>query len=144
MMSKKSKLIASIFVICIIGIAVYFLRAYIGGDINNVNQSIPQSEVYSNQDIDDAMDIVKKKFKSEFKGCALTDLWYDEDINISSSDEWARQYNSHEAIILLSNFRVNSSGGDGSLNPNSKYTDWQWILVRDKENSKWTLKTWGY
>ncbi|MCC3868520.1 hypothetical protein K0039_09925 [Terrisporobacter mayombei] len=63
---------------------------------------------------------------------------------MSSSDEWAKQYNSDEAIILLSNFDVDSSGGDGSLDPNSTYTDWQWILVRDRENSKWTLKTWGY
>jgi hypothetical protein len=144
MMSKKSKLIGLILTICIIGIALYFLRSYIGGDINNVNQSIPQSEVYSNQDIDSAMDIVKKKFKGEFKGCVLTDLWYNEDISISSSDGWAKQYNSDEAIVLLSNFDVDSSGGDGSLNPNSTYTDWKWILVRDKENSKWALKTWGY
>lgn len=65
----------------------------------------------------------KYEFIEGFKGCILTDLWYDEDINISSSDELIRQYNSHEAIILLSNFKVDSSGGDGSLNPNSKYTD---------------------
>lgn len=144
MMSKKSKLMSLILAICIIGIAVYFLRTYIGGNINNVNQSIPQSEVYSNKDIDVAMNIVKRKFKGEFKGCVLTDLWYDEDISISSSDQWAKQYNSDEAIVLLSNFQVDSSGGDGSLYPNSTYTDWEWILVRDKENSKWTLETWGY
>jgi hypothetical protein len=100
--------------------------------------------VYREQEIDDAKDIVKRKFKSEFKGCVLTDLWYDEDVSISSSDEWTKQYNADEAIVLLSNFDVDSSGGDGSLNPNETYTDWQWILVRNKENSKWTLKTWGY
>ncbi|WMT80677.1 DUF4829 domain-containing protein [Terrisporobacter mayombei] len=143
-MSKKSKLICLIFAVCIIGIVLYFLRFYMHWDVDNVNQSISHSEVYSNQDIDTAMNIVKREFRDEFKGCVLTDLWYNEDISISSSDEWAKQYNSDEAIILLSNFDVDSSGGDGSLDPNSTYTDWQWILVRDRENSKWTLKTWGY
>ena len=30
----------------------------------------------------------------------------------------------------VASFDVDSSGGDGSLNPNSTYSDWKWILVR--------------
>jgi len=85
------------------------------------------------------MDIVEEKFKSDFAGCTLTDLWYDEDA--SASSEWAAQYHADGAIVLLSNFNVNSSGGDGSLNPNSTYTDWQWILVRNKDCNTWRLGT---
>lgn len=41
-----------------------------------------------------------------------------------------------EVIVLLSPFYVDSSGGDCSLNPNSTYDDWGWILVR---NTKYKL-----
>ena len=30
-------------------------------------------------------------------------------------------------------FDVDSSGGDGSLNPDSTYDNWMWILVRNKD-----------
>lgn len=76
--------------------------------------------------------------------CTLTDLWYDEDISISAAAEWAKQYEADESIILVSNFNVNSSGGDGSFNPDDTYTNWQWILVRQEGSSRWILKTWGY
>lgn len=106
--------------------------------------SVSSILIYSEQEIEDAKDVVKIKFKSDFKGCELTDLWYSEEITISSLNGLAKQYNTDEAIVLLSNFDVDSYGGDGSLNPNQTYTDWHWILVRNKEDNKWILKTWGY
>jgi len=141
-MQKRTRVrvIAAIFVI---GAILLFSRLSMGGDINNVNRRIPQSKIYSEQDISEAMDVVEKKFKSDFSGCTLTDLWYTKD-SVTSSGEWAAQYHKDEAIILLSNFKVDSSGGDGSLTPNSTYTNWQWILVRDKGSSIWDLETWGY
>lgn len=143
-MRKKNKLICLVISIFIIGIALYFFSDYKDENINNVTEIIVKSEIYNEKDIKDAMNIVKKKFKSEFKGCILTDLWYDENVSTTSADEWTKQYNVEEAIVLLSNFNVDSSGGDGSLNPNTTYTEWQWILVRDNSNNKWELKTWGY
>lgn len=140
----NKKVIIFITIIGVIGIILVFVRFHIGGDISNVNRTITLSEVYREQDIANAMDVVEEYFKSKFKGCTLTDLWYDEDISISASEEWAEQYNAEEAIVLLSNFKVDSSGGDGSLEPNGTETGWQWILVRDKKSSKWKLVTWGY
>lgn len=143
-MKNKTRAIVIIAAAFVIGVILLFLWFNKGGDIKDVNRTIPQSEVYSQLDIANAMDVVEKKFKSDFDGCKLMDLWYDEDASASSSDEWAAQYHADEAIILLSNFNVDSSGGDGSLNPNSTYTDWQWILVRDKDSNTWELGTWGY
>lgn len=37
--------------------------------------------------------------------------------------EFTARYNADEVIVLLSAFDVDESGGDGSLNPNSTYTD---------------------
>ena len=143
-MSKKRKTIRVISVICIIGLVLYCVDTFMFGNVKNVNQTIKKSEVYSEKDIERAMATVKRQFKFGFKGCTLTDLWYDEDSSLSSASSWASQYNADEAIVLLSNFDVGSSGGDGSLNPNDTYSDWQWILVRDKGSENWKLKTYGY
>ena len=45
--------------------------------------------------------------------------------------EILQQYGGDEAIVLTSTFDVDGSGGDGSLNPNSTYKDWIWLLVRN-------------
>lgn len=45
-------------------------------------------------------------------------------------------------MVLYSDFDVDGSGGDGSLNPNSTYTDWSWVLVRENGGA-WKIATWG-
>ena len=120
-MSKKRKNIMLILTIGIIGITVFFINDFIFGSVKGVNQTIEKSELYSEKDIKKAMTIVKHQFKLEFRGCKLTDLWYEDDINISSANSWAMQYNADEAIIILSNFDVGSSGGDCSLNPKGSF-----------------------
>lgn len=143
-MSKKNKIIGLVLVIVILGIILYLWRSLAGGNISGVNRTIGKSEVYSERDIEDAMNIAERKFKSDFTGCTLTDLWYDEDISKESTDEWAEQYNAGEAIVLESNFKAGLLGIDGSLEPGETYTEWQWILVRNDESSQWVLETWGY
>lgn len=114
-----------------------------GGNISNVDKSISPSMQYQEEEIKDAMDVVIKHFKTEFKGCSLTELVYDETNSLAQADEWAKQYNADQAIVLSSSFDVDESGGDGSLNPNQTYDNWQWILTREN-TGKWILKTWGY
>lgn len=112
------------------------------GTVSDINLSFGSSELYTEKEIRSAMNEVVRHFSLNFKGCDLTDLWYDEDFSLKQADDWAEQYQADEAIVLLSNFDVDESGGDGSLNPNSTYANWMWILVRD--NGGWELKTWGY
>ncbi|MBQ7016891.1 MAG: hypothetical protein IJN10_08060, partial [Firmicutes bacterium] len=57
--------------------------------------------------------------------------------------EWAQRIGGHEVIVLISSFDVDASGGDGSLNPNSTYTKWMWILARE-EGGKWQHVDHGY
>ncbi|HAM82030.1 hypothetical protein [Ornithinibacillus bavariensis] len=104
------------------------------GKTNNVQVSVEQSTKFSEEEINEAIVTVKKKFK-EFRGCELTELWYSESSN-GMKDE--------NTMILLSNFKVNSSGGDGSFEPNSTQSDWNWILRRDSKNDNWRVDSWGY
>lgn len=101
------------------------------------------SEIYSETEINSAIDTVEAYFKSNFGGCTLTMLKYAGDDHNEASKKWAKQYDAEKAIVLLSSFDVDSSGGDGSLNPDSTYKDWQWILV-ENESGKWEHVDHGY
>ncbi|WP_053075096.1 hypothetical protein [Ornithinibacillus californiensis] len=133
-----------------IAIAILTIMFYSqAGKTSNVQVSIGDSSKFTEKEINEAVDAVKKKFRS-FEGCELTDLWYSE----AESDRYSRDYLTYgkgsddmkdeNVIVLLSNFIVDASGGDGSFNPNSTYVDWQWILVRDSKSDKWRVDDWGY
>lgn len=101
------------------------------------------SELYTDDDIQNAVDTVIAYFKTEFKGCTLTKISYPGDDSSDLFDQWAKEYEADEAIVLKSSFDVGASGGDGSLNPNTTYDDWQWILVRNN-GGMWEVATNGY
>ena len=120
------------------------------GKTEKVNIEIGASARLTSVEIEEAINAVKKKF-ADFKGCALTQLWYDE----TQSDYFIDGYmagghgsfngvKKENVIVLLCTFTVDSSGGDGSFNPNSTYDDWNWILIRDSENDPWRVDDWGY
>lgn len=116
-----------------------------GGEIID-NVQIPDwkpSEIYSDSDIEAAYQTVKDYFRSEFGGCTLTKLYYPGDTYADRFDEWAKRYDVDEAIVILSSFYVDSSGGDGSFNPNSTYDYWQWILIRNT-GGDWECVSHGY
>ena len=97
---------------------------------------------YSNEDIQAAVDTVEKKFKKDFPGCTMTALRYTALSGKDSNTEWAAQYDAEEAMVLYSDFTVDDTGADASLNPGTTYTDWQWVLVRDTGEA-WNVATWG-
>ena len=83
-----------------------------------------------------AVDTIKHEFKSDWSGCTLREIYYAGDNSIEPHQDWADRNDADEVIVLLSSFDVDSSGGDGSLNPDSTYSDWKWILVRS-DGGKW-------
>ena len=133
-------------IICMIAVlaTVFSLAACGGGKVDNVRVADwKPSEIYTDGDIEAAIQTVKEYFKQEFDGCTLTKIGYVGDTFADEFAKRAQQYNADEAIILYSSFDVDSSGGDGSLNPNSTYDNWQWILVRNA-NGAWRHADHGY
>lgn len=76
-------------------------------------------------------------------GCTLTEIYYAGDDTSKEFQDLADRHDADEVIVLLSSFDVDSSGGDGSLNPNSTYHGWMWILARPYEGS-WQHVDHGY
>ena len=131
-------------IVCIIlcSLLVFSLSAC-GRDISRVNTHNVNSEIYSQEDINAAIDTIKKEFMMNWGGCTLTEIYYAGDDSSKDHQDWADRNNADEVIVLLSSFDVDSSGGDGSLNPNSTYSDWSWILVRTN-GGKWQHVDHGY
>ncbi len=129
----------------IIGMLVCLLLACTGcGNVSWAKvEAWEPSDIYSDREISSAMRTVKNYFWKNFDGCTLTELRYAGDGSAEVFDGWAEQYDADEAIVLYSSFDVGASGGDGSLNPNSTYKNWAWILVRSKGGA-WEHKTHGY
>lgn len=111
--------------------------------------TIGESQKFSENELNEAINCVEEKFK-EFKGCKLTDLWYDEEkSNLTIEGYMSNGHGSingvkpEDIVVFFSNFDVDSSGGE-SFNPNTTYSDWSWIIIRDSKTNKWELDDWGY
>lgn len=100
------------------------------------------SEKYSKEEIDDAIAVILKEFE-DWKGCTMTQIYYAGDEVSKSHQDSADRNDADEALVLLSSFDVDASGGDGSLDPNSTYDNFNWILVR-KTGGEWQHVDHGY
>lgn len=136
--------------ICLITMCFTFVACDQIGKSDKAIIAIGASKQFSEKEINEAIDCIKDKFK-DFSGCDLTALWYDEEHSnsfiegyISNGKGSINGISAENVIVILSNFDVDSSGGDGSLNPNSTYSAWNWILIRDSKTSKWKVDDWGY
>lgn len=114
-----------------------------GGNTKIVNIISHDSDIYSDEDIASAIDTAIKYFNREFSGCTLIEIQYTGDDHAQEFIDLSEQHDTDEAIVLISEFDVDASGGDGSLNPNSTYTGWKWILVRNHDG-KWQHVDHGY
>ena len=113
-----------------------------GGKVDDAKLAIGTSYLYSEKEIRSAMDVVMDQFERGFESCKLLTLTYDEESSVKEADHWAEQYEADEAIVLESSFYVVGSKNP-TLNPNSTYRGWQWILTRNG-HGRWVLQTSGY
>lgn len=142
-MKNQKKLRLWLLLILIALAGMFSQRLMGGGDTSQTKRIIGESSLYSQAEIEQMMDTVESTFRREFKGCTLLELKYDEALSQKQSGDWAEQYQADEAAVLTSSFDVDGSGGDGSLNPNSTYSKWLWVLTRNGDGN-WKLQTWGY
>lgn len=124
-------------------IVAILLAGCLGGDVSNVQRVVGESQIFNKGEINAAMSEVIRFFGREFDGCYLLELKYDEKCSVASSKEWVEQYGADEGIVLYATFYVGDTGGDGSLEPNSTYKNYQWVLTRSGVTG-WKLQTWGY
>ena len=93
---------------------------------------IDDSKIYSERDIEKAMNLVYRQF-AFFEGCVLLELEYDEEYSTERMNGWVEQYDADEAIVLRSKF----------IDLRKGTLEWNWTLVRAR-GGEWELKTYGY
>lgn len=114
-----------------------------GGSTRGATTRRVPSEIYSLPDIESAINVIKAEFRTFWSGCTLIEISYAGDEKSIAAQDMAAQYGADEVIVLTSSFRVDSSGGDGSLEPNSTCDNWTWTLVRTK-GGNWRKVAEGY
>lgn len=128
-----------------------FLFAGCGkADMSNVKIDYGTSSLYSKEDMDAAIAVIKKQFSS-FEGCQLHSLSYKSDEECSREDNLAwmnklEKANDNrevftECIAFDSSFH-SPKKSSGAWEPDTEYT-WSWWLARS-EGGAWKLMTWGY
>lgn len=143
---KTIAIVVAVLVLLRIGLLIAGISLYSSSNKKEYAVTISmdvENPVYTEDDVNDAVDVVVRHFNKNFKGCDLKEMNYDEGYSSECSEDWAKQYDAEEAVVLTSSFTTDSKGGDGSFNPNETYDDWQWILTRSG-SGEWTLQTWGY
>jgi len=130
-------------IIFLVSVVIIINLSACGGNVKNVKVIDVESEIYTSDDINSAIKTIVKEFDKDWKGCTLKEIYYAGDETSKNYQDWADRNNADEVIVLLSSFDVDSSGGDGSLNPNSTYDGWKWILVRNR-GGQWKHVDHGY
>lgn len=143
---KKKTIIAICAVLVSLGVATAILLIGNRGNVSNVNRVVGSSALYSESSINEAFDVIEKKFAKDFKGCTLTELRYDEDVENRFSEEIENYHkeNNQELIVVLSTFDTDEKGGDGEFNPDDTYTNWKWYLMKTADKKGWEIINWGY
>ena len=62
------------------------------------------SEQFTQEEIQDAADVVLRRFKYGFSGCTMTKLQYVDAYASSDTWNWAAEYNADEGVVFHSTF----------------------------------------
>lgn len=138
---KKKSIIAICAVLVILILAAVLVLTGNRGNVSNVNRVVGYSALYGENSINEAFDVIEKKFAKDFEGCTLTELRYDKDVENRFAEEIEKYHkeNNQELIVVLLTFDTDEKGGDGGVNPNATYTNWQWNLVKTKDKKNWEI-----
>lgn len=90
-----------------------------GGNVKNVVIHEVSSDIYSQEEISRRRADRSERVARSWSGCTLTEIGYAGDEAVGRHQDYLSRYNASDVIVLLSTFNVDSSGGDGSLKPNS-------------------------
>ena len=145
-MNVKKRLFADFFVLLIITIFVsYIFDIAYGdvsevGDISRVRTASVGPQLYSDEDIESAIEVAEDYFHKHFGGCVMTDIHYGGD---EASQREAEYHKEYEGVILLySDFYTEKQLTVGGLADNSYYPNFNWIIV--KKDGKWQHLDHGY
>lgn len=133
----KKTMVSFLMFICLFGLTAC------SGNVDDVKIIESTSEIYTDAEIQSAIDVTINYFKQNFKGCTLTEITYLGDDKLENFQEYADLNNADDVIVLISSFETGAFGSNGSLNSFDTYNNWEWILTRT-DNGEWVHFDHGY
>ncbi len=109
------------------------------------------SAIYTQQDMDSAIEVIKSEFTTWPRGCVLHSISYSsDDENNEANIKWMNELkegksikeNLTQCIMFKTNLHSPVNGGDG-WEADKEYTDFQWWLARS-DGGQWHILTYGY
>lgn len=118
--------------------------------LNYVEKIVDDTLVrFSESEILEGMSLVEEAFS--FPGATLKEVSYIEERSANLAESYMRYgrgkisgVEAENVLVLLSEFVTDDSTSQPVLNPNSTYSEYQWILIRDSEHGPWRIDDQGY
>lgn len=132
-------LLIGIIAVILVVASVCFMNR--GGDVRNVERIIGERSLYTQKDIETAMDIAVRAFSEGYEDCKLLRIAYDEAETLAEIDRQRDRHGELRILVLVSDFYVGNNA-EACFNLNETYHDWKWIFRDHGEG--WELYTWGY
>ena len=112
------------------------------GTLNFVDIEEFSSEIYTERDIADAMEVVLEEFLGKTDRILLN-LSYIGDSKIADYEDWADRNGADDVIVFLTDYYVSFFSDTPTQNTASEYENWKFILVRTS-GSEWEIVDQGY
>ncbi len=115
----------------------------VGGDVSNVEIVSIESNIYSQEEILDAIDVVKAEFLG-FTGCTLTKIGYVGDQEMYNVVATEDALDNPPWIVLDCEFTTSELSTKEGFNANETYQYgwWKWYLEKDAFGN-WKIDTYG-
>ncbi|MBQ2110929.1 MAG: hypothetical protein II191_04200 [Clostridia bacterium] len=114
------------------------------GNTENVRIIPKESELFTEEEIAEAIEVVLADFRKDWWGCTLTEIGYAGDDAVRAYQPYSPWTNGERMILLISTFTVTGPGADAALGPVSNtWSDWNWILIQQEDGS-WVHVDHGY
>ena len=97
---KKKSIIAICAVLVILVLAAVLVLTGNRGNVSNINRVVGYSALYGENSINEAFDVIEKKFAKDFKGCTLAELRYDEDVENRFAEEIEKYHKENNQNLL--------------------------------------------
>lgn len=137
----KKTIITVIGIIIFLCLVLWFSSQYYK-NVSDAKLDISKSNVYSEDDILDAMNLIKKDFRSDFGSQSkLLKLSYNDEYNKLASDGVDKKYK--QIIVIKSEFYYENKN-EGGLESRKNYENYNWTLARESDNDKWVVQDKGF
>lgn len=106
---KKKSIIAICAVLVILILAAVLVLTGNRGNVSNVNRVVGYSALYGENSINEAFDVIEKKFAKDFEGCTLTELRYDKDVENRFAEEIEKYHKENNQLWVLITYQRDSA-----------------------------------